>query len=553
MRLPVVFMLLLFLACNASAMQIVEFCPDTYLPEDPDEYIVLEGYGGTDGLIITDGEGGFRFPPDTLLEGRTTIARKGESFYSSHGYYPDFEWEASLLSVPDVTRSGTLQLANSHDQIQLIRDTLVLQDIEWPRDVHPREGQVHFLEGNEWDKRILLLGQSRFGEMEFEGVSGTAFVSPDSAYPVFEEAVNNAKESILLNVYEFTSMKMADLLILARNRGVCVTLLLEGGPVGGIPPEELSVIRRLSENGIRVLQMSITDDAHAPYRFDHAKYMVIDDSRVFITSENFKENGFPTPGISGNRGWGVYLEDEGLAFYFREVFMHDCCGGWIEEPKGARGIEDVPSSKSYQVEFQPIRITDAYVVPVISPDTSYLVLEMLEGAQESIAIEEAYITNESSDQVNPFLAAAINASRKGVCVRVLLDSYWYNIEDACDNDEMVSFINSIAASEGIPLEARCADLELNNLEKIHNKGVIVDNRRVLVSSINWNFNSPNFNREAGVIITDPDTALYFLSAFEDDWNAAAASKMSDSPDYRKPAIAGVVIIILVLLYLRRRL
>jgi len=552
MRFRLGLLLLFFMVWNASAFQIVEFCPDPYLPNDPDEYIVLEGHGNTDGLIITDGEGGFRFPPGTTLGGRTTIARNGGAFYQTHGYYPDFEWEGSHVSVPDVSRNGRLQLSNSHDEIQLIRHATILQEIAWPEDIHPREGQVHFLEGNEWDSRILLLGQSRFCEAEFYDISGTAFVSPDSSYPVFEEAVHRAEESILLNVYEFTSMKMADLLVSAGKRGVNITVLLEGGPVGGIPPQERSVIRRLSENGIRVLQMSTTEEYHAPYRFNHAKYMVIDGRRVLITSENFKENGFPAPGVSGNRGWGICLEDEALASYFEDIFEFDCGGGWIEEADGTGGIEDDPSCRPYEVEFQPVAITSAHVIPVISPDTSHLVLKMLEEARKSIAIEEAYITNESCDQVNPFLEAAINASRRGVCVRVLLDSYWYNIEDECDNDEMVSFINSIAAAEGIPLEARCADLELNNLEKIHNKGVIVDGNRVLVSSINWNFNSPNFNREAGVIITEPITASYFLSAFEDDWNAAY-QKRAVSPDYLKPAIAGVVIIaLLILLYLRRR-
>ncbi|HQC12085.1 MAG TPA: phospholipase D-like domain-containing protein, partial [Methanoregulaceae archaeon] len=118
--------------------------------------------------------------------------------------------------------------------------------------------------------------------------------------------------------------------------------------------------------------------------------------------------------------------------------------------------------------------------------------------------------------------------------------------------EMAGFINSLAAREGIPLEARCADLDLNNLEKIHNKGVIVDGRSVLVSSINWNFNSPNFNREVGVIITEPHTAAYFLSAFDDDWNAASCQDSDNSFDYLKLAITGVVILALVLLYLHRR-
>jgi hypothetical protein len=50
-------------------------------------------------------------------------------------------------------------------------------------------------------------------------------------------------------------------------------------------------------------------------------------------------------------------------------------------------------------------------------------------------------------------------------VRVLLDAYWYNVEDERDNDEMAALINHIAVAEGIPLEGRCADLESNKLEK----------------------------------------------------------------------------------------
>jgi len=125
-------------------------------------------------------------------------------------------------------------------------------------------------------------------------------------------------------------------------------------------------------------------------------------------------------------------------------------------------------------------------------------------------------------------------------VRVLLDSYWYNIEGNNDNDEMVAIINRIAAAEHLPLEGRLADLETSRLGKIHNKGVIVDNRKVLVSSINWNSNSRNFNREAGVIIDHPGVAGYFTSVFEDDWNPAARTPGTGT-DYGKIAVALLVI------------
>jgi cardiolipin synthase A/B len=202
------------------------------------------------------------------------------------------------------------------------------------------------------------------------------------------------------------------------------------------------------------------------------------------------------------------------------------------------------------VEFSPGYFTGATVWPVIAPDTSNEITILINSAERSIEIEQAYITNETPDSLNPYLSAAINASRRGVHVRVLLDSYWYNIEDEKDNDEMVALINRIGAFEHLPLEARCADLQMNQIKQIHNKGVIVDDSRVLVSSINWNSNSPNFNREAGVIIDHPGVARYFLEVFEDDWNPSIRSPEIKT-DYLKIVVVAVVITLLLLIYYRR--
>ena len=78
----------------------------------------------------------------------------------------------------------------------------------------------------------------------------------------------------------------------------------------------------------------------------------------------------------------------------------------------------------------------------------------------------------------------------------------------------------------------------------------MDDSRVLVSSINWNSNSPNFNREAGVIIDHPGVATYFRRVFDDDWNSRAPTAVTT--DYRKIAIVALVIILLLMVYYRRR-
>ena len=545
---------LIFLSCTmhvGAAVQITEFCSDPYQYEDADEYLALTGTGSLDGYTVSDGNGGFRFPPGTKMNGSLTIARSGTAFEQTHGKYPDFEWLDSSPQVRNVIPGDTLRMANTKDNLMLYQNGLLVQKVGWPDDVKPREGQVHYLENNTWDIRPLMIGQSRFSPAVFRNVSVTTFVSPDSSSDMFSYAVNKSSEEILLNVYEFSNPLMAELLIAARERNVFINIVLEGGPVGGITPEENGAIRKMTDRGIPVSIMMSRTGNPAPYRYDHAKYMVIDRRATFITSENFKYSGFPPEGINGNRGWGVYLEDPGLAEYFQTIYATDSHGKSISSYQGSGWILENVSGVKHSVEFPPAFFEGATVSPVIAPDTSNQITSLINSAERSIEIEQAYITNDTNSRLNTYLSAAINASRRGVHVSVLLDSYWFNTEDEKDNDEMVNTINRISASEHLPLEARCADLNLIGVDKIHNKGVIVDDQRVLVSSINWNSVSPNFNREAGVIIDHPGVGRYFLAVFEDDWKPSA-KPLGATTNYLKIGIIAIVLVLLLFVYYRRR-
>ena len=552
MRFLLAFLMVCSCVVSCSAVQITEFCPDPYLADDMDEYIVVSGTGSLDAFAISDNHGGFRFPAGTRIDGTLTVARSAPAFEKTHGRLPDFEWQNYSPQVPDVVSGTTLRLSNSRDELRVYENSRLVQTITWPGDIVPREGQVHFLENGVWDPRPLMIGQSRLAQQTFDNVTITAFVSPDSSLAVFSRVVASAQHQVLVNVYELSSAPITDSLIDAEKRGVDVEVLLEGGPVGGISPEEKAAIWRLNQSGIPVYEMAAPDGGHAPYRYDHAKYVVIDDRAVFVTSENFGHSGFPATGEVGNRGWGVYLEDHNLAAYFKDIFRTDTGGPAIVPVYGCEGPAEVYTVVSYPALFAPETFAGARVTPVIAPDTSSAITGLLESAQESIEIEQAYITNESKTGLNPYLATAINASRRGVHVRVLLDSYWFNTEDEADNDELVALINRIAATEHLPLEARCADLEASGFEKIHNKGVVVDDRAVLVSSINWNTNSPNFNREAGVIVEHPDVARYFRTVFDADWSPAVRSPQP-STDYLKIACVIAVIGLLLVLYYRRHI
>jgi phosphatidylserine/phosphatidylglycerophosphate/cardiolipin synthase-like enzyme len=87
--------------------------------------------------------------------------------------------------------------------------------------------------------------------------------------------------------------------------------------------------------------------------------------------------------------------------------------------------------------------------------------------------------------------------------------------------------------------------------------VIVDGNSVLVSSINWNENSPMNNREAGVIIEDPDAAAYYLRVFEEDWKneyrPAGQTLAIPSEGWPKPAIAMAILLFFAGIILGKRI
>jgi cardiolipin synthase A/B len=547
--LLIIFCLVLVVHTGAT-VQIVEFCPDPYLHEDMDEYLVLSGNGTLDNITISDNHGGFRFPRGTELHGSLTVARSAPAYRQSHGRLPDFEWLDYSPDVPDVINGDPLRMANIRDELILYENNSAIQNVTWPGEVKPREGQVHYLENGIWDRRVLMIGQSRFTSRAFRNVSVTTFVSPDCSNEVFMDAINRASVTVFVNMYEFSSPSLGASLVAAKARGVDVRVLVEGGPVGGITPAEKSLIWTVNRSGIPVVSMISSKTEHAPYRYDHAKYIVIDNTSLLLTSENFKNSGLPPEGMGGNRGWGVLLRDPGLAGYFTEVFSADSCSGSVVPYTGTAGDAEQAPFEKHNTEFHPARFEGATVIPVIAPDNSYQIIDLLDSARTSIEIEQAYIKNETPYTLNPYLSSAINASRRGVHVRVLLDSYWYNTEGPNDNDEMAALINHIGTFEHIPLEAKCIDLPLSQVEKIHNKGVIVDDKQVLVSSINWNSNSPTFNREAGVIIDHPGAARYFREVFDDDWNPLA-NMSGPKTDYVKIALVALVLVLLLVIYYRR--
>ncbi|MFA5395866.1 MAG: phospholipase D-like domain-containing protein [Methanogenium sp.] len=560
MRIFPLFLALCLICCGiaTAAFTITEVCPDTWYKGEADEYIVITGSGSLTGISISDGEGSARFPDGSRASGRVVLAQQAEAYRTVHGEYPDYEWYDSTSKVPDLIRTGTLKLGNKGDEVILQENWQEIGRVTWPEDFVCREGQVHFFENGVWDPRPLMIGQSRFSPATFTGVSGTVFTSPDASHEVIRSAIALAETELLINVYEFTSPGIAAEIAAALDDGVRVTIILEGGPVGGISAEGKRVAGYLRGKGAAVYTMETTDTTHARYRYDHAKYLIADQKAVLVTSENFKDSGFPERGTTGNRGWGILITDPRVADYFSKIFAADLAGNDMVAYTGTGTLPDGETGERYKAVFEPQSFKGAKVTPVLAPDTAHLIPALIKGAKRTVDIQQAYISNWTGKAPNPYLEAAVERARSGVHVRIILDSYWFNTNGENDNDEMAARINAVALAEGLPMEARLARIGPGHPDKVHNKGVIVDGDAVLISSINWNENSPSFNRETGVIIESQDTGAYYSKVFDADWKDAgplsdSLSAQANDTYLRQEIAAGVVMLLFVGYVVRRRL
>ena len=463
------------------------------------------------------------FPKSTTLLSKNTIyvTQNASAFYLETGKNANFEYtEDSINTIPQMITYKTLRLSNNQGAVALKNqynktlDILMYGAIEsrfngWDdspvnksregvilkRNVDIQGLPIDTNTSNDWiHPRVYGIGQSDFSyvHLTVNGVIKT-FVSPDCSYQSIVSEIQNATESIYFNIYEFTNPFLCDELVEALKRNVSVNIFLEGSPIGGIDDREKYILNNIKNNGgnIRLLINDEKNKVHVRYVFDHGKYLIIDNKTVIIESCNWAKTGIPIHPTFGNREWGIIIKNEKVADYFLKVFLDD----WNPNRCDSYGFEDVdltiPSGfyidKSiyqgiYNPEFSSISYSGNFTAtPVFSPDNSErAICDIIESANSSIFIEQLYVYKNWNNKLNPFVKRLINKSSNGVDIRIILN---YNPAYEPTNEKCNQTKNFL---HGYGVKVKFLYTNWSYFTNVHNKGMIVDNKSVLISSINWN-------------------------------------------------------------------
>ena len=339
----------------------------------------------------------------------------------------------------------------------------------------------------------------------------TPFLFPESGGIPIYETLEKANTSVYITMYELTSSNLYALLIELEKRGVDVTILLEMNPIGysGLTEDSKKMKALIDAGG----EVSFIGGDLSRYSYVHAKYCIIDNKTVIVTSENWVMNNLNCKTVTnpekgeGNRGWGIIVESMDYAGYMTEVFQNDYDPTYGD----VISFEDrLPGTKAATLTYE--KPTNKYdtktytttVTPVMSPDSSWdAMIYYIDSATTRVYTEQQSITTSYLDvsTESPFKHLADQAE-KSLDVRFILNSTY----NTADIEAQVLSIN-----ENTHVKAATMTKPY-----LHNKGLISDDT-VLVSSINWTDTSFTKNREMCVVIHSKDVTNFFAGAYTGDF------------------------------------
>ncbi len=315
---------------------------------------------------------------------------------------------------------------------------------------------------NDDGQRPVVSGSAADGGRANAAGQQQLLVMPDDGVKPVLDLIDGAKSSIRFKIYLFTYRDARKALIRAANRGVDVQVMIDPDPVGGGESNAESY-QMLEEGGVEVKW------APGAFKHNHEKSLVIDDRLAMIATFNFTHSSF-----TRNREYAVLTDDPAIVADVAAIFDADWAG------EGVDISDDSPL--------------------VVSPVNSrQRITALIEGAQESLWLEEATLLDEDVTQ------ALEEAIGRGVAVRFL----------APQRDD-----NDVAAENLARLTAAGGRVALLKQPYIHAKAILADGKRAFVGSENLTFTSLELNRELGIITESQTVVGRLQKTMAHDWQVA---------------------------------
>jgi len=361
-------------------------------------------------------------------------------------------------------------------------------------------------------------------------------VAPEGTLELVSQTIASAQHTLRIEAYTLKSVALHEVINDRIRAGVVVTILLESGPTGGVDDVEKWIAQRLHSPPTNTVYFL---GATAPrYRYQHAKFILVDERLALVSSDNFGETSMPSDpkdnGTMGHRGLVAVTDSPGVIARLAEVFHRDC------DPLHHLDVALYDDTYAPPPDFTPLpppdwtTYTAAFTAPLVTTTTHVTVLHAPENSLRNqdallglldrarsgdcIAVMQlnepvTWTAGVGNEGLNPRLQALVAAAHWGADVRLLLDGYY----DSGGNTATCLYLNDLARNEGLSLTCRLANVTGLG---IHAKVFLVsvgDERWTHLGSINGTENSNKSNREVALQFRSAEAYEWVQTIFEHDW------------------------------------
>ncbi len=293
--------------------------------------------------------------------------------------------------------------------------------------------------------------------------AGTLRGGPDA---FLVEAINDARLSVDLAVYDLNLWSVRDALIAAQRRGVAVRMVAESDNLDEREFQDLSAA------GIPIL-------GDRREGLMHHKFVIIDRQEVWTGSMNFTTNGSYRNDNNLLRVRSARLAESYLV-EFEEMFVHDRFG--------ADSVADTPHP-ALKIDGTPVEV-------YFSPDDGVAdrLVALIRGAETSVYFLAFSFTSDDIAQ------ALVDQARQGIAVAGVFEA-----------DQ----VGSNRGTEYPRLRSEGLDVHLDgNPRFMHHKVFIIDESIVALGSYNFSASAERRNDENILIIQDSELAERYVQEFD---------------------------------------
>ena len=365
--------------------------------------------------------------------------------------------------------------------------------------------------------------------------------SPDTGWPTLKDFLAATTQSLTVGLYDFTSAHVLSA-VEGDLAGKQFSLVLDHPPknptADQTDPETVTELSKtLADEFTQAWALTRTDKDATAWIFPtayHIKVAVRDRAAFWLSSGNWNNSNQPDidpvtePGDASearhrDRDWHVVVEQPQLAGVFEDFIKHDLTvAASHNQPADQAGTplppppEGSTKTPAFATFFPPRTVTGAVrITPLLTPDPGVYttaVKALIGSATQTLYMQFQYIelprqTDTTSQGFVDLVQAVIDRQTAGVDVKIIMSEF-----------ETAGYLEQLQA---LGLDV-VSNVKIQN--NVHNKGIVADGQRVLVSSQNWSTDGTLYNRDAGLIIEHPDAAQYFQQIFLHDWDHLATQK-----------------------------